>query len=321
MEKIAISITNQANGTVYYPITMDGVKLDQERSGTPSKLTFKVVKDGSLNFQEGDRVEMQYGEVPMFRGYVFSKKRDKQQQIEVTAYDQMRYLQNKYSYGFTNKKASEIIMQICNDYGLQMGSIEDTGYVIPSLIEEDSSLFDIILKALEETTLNTGNMFIFYDDFGRLQLKSLANMTTNLLIDQDTAENFDYTSSIDSDVYNKVVLYYVDEETNDRLAVEAKDEANISKWGLLQYFEKVEVPTEAQAKANALLSLYNHKTRELKISGAFGYPSVRGGSLVLVNLNVGDTIISNYLLVEKVTHSFEGNHYKMDLTINGNWGD
>ena len=66
-----------------------------------------------------------------------------------------------------------------------------------------------------------------------------------------------------------------------------------------------------------MLSLYNKKTRKLKITDAFGDDRVRAGSMVVVNLNLGDISVCNWMLVEKCTHTYnEGEHW-MDLTLRG----
>lgn len=316
-----IELSIQHGDKLYYPAVLDGIQWEQERSGSPSKLTFTVLKDYNLNFSEGDPVRFSYKGQNLFFGYVFTKKRQKEHHIEVTAYDQLRYMQNKFTYVFTNKSASEIIRSIANDFGLTVGEIDDTGYIIPSLVEENISLFDIVLDALDETLVNTGKLYILYDDFGKLQLKDIEALTTNVLIDDETAQNFTYTSSIDGETYNKIILYYVDEETNDRIPFVASDSSNISQWGLLQYFEEVKVPSIGQSKANALLSLYNKKTRELTIENAFGNTQVRAGSLIIGKLNLGDIEICNYLLVDKVVHKFNNDNYTMDITVNGTFGD
>lgn len=273
-----------------------------------------------MPFNEGDRVCFWYGTTPMFMGYVFKKQRDKEGQITVTAYDQLRYLKNKFTYVFTKKKASDIISMVAADFGLQVGAVEDTGYTIPSLIEENKTLFDIILDSLEETTANTGKLYIMYDNFGSIELKSLDNMLTNVLIDDETAENFNYSSSIDDETYNRIVLYYVD-ENNTIIPYTASDPSMIEQWGLLQYFEEVKVQSIAQSKAEALLSIYNKKTRELTINNAFGNTAVRAGSLIVVKLNLGDIVVSNYMLIDKVVHNFKNDYYTMEITLNGSWGD
>jgi hypothetical protein len=113
-------------------------------------------------------------------------------------------------------------------------------------------------------------------------------------------------------------LYYKGENDNIQLFT-ASSQSSIKKWGLLRYFEEVSTPTIGQNKANALLKLYNKKTRELKVSGAFGDISVRGGTLIPVKLNLGDINTNNFMLVEKVTHKFDKDHHTMDLTLEGGW--
>ena len=91
----------------------------------------------------------------------------------------------------------------------------------------------------------------------------------------------------------------------------------MNNWGVLQYFDTVDENENAQAKADSLLKLYNQKTKGLKINGVLGDLRVRAGSLVIVQLDLDDTKVNNFMLVEKVTHSFENNHHSMDLTLKG----
>ena len=255
----------------------------------------------------------------MFFGFVFTKKRDKEHRIEVTCYDQLRYLKNKYTYAFENKTGTQIVKALCSDFGLQVGGMDNTSYVIKSLIEENKSALDIILGVLEDTLTNTGNMYVLYDEFGKLRLRNCKNMISNVLICESTAENFDYSSSIDDETYNSIILYYKDEENNKMSIYTASSKASIQKWGTLRYFEEVKSPTIGKNKANSLLKLYNRKTRELKISGAFGSTEIRGGTLIPVKLNLGDIVTNNYMLVESVTHNFNNDYYTMDLTLEGAW--
>jgi hypothetical protein len=198
--------------------------------------------------------------------------------------------------------------------------MSNTQYVIPSLLEENVAALDIASSALEETLLNTGNMFVLYDDFGDLTIKNVTDMKSTSLIYEDSAENFDYSSSIDDETYNSIVLYYKNED-NSMKVYNAYSPSKISEWGTLRYFEEVKNPSIGKNKANNLLNLYNHKTRSLKISGAFGDANVRGGTMIPVKLNLGDLITNNYMLVDKVTHKFDYDHYIMDLTLSGAWED
>ena len=306
--------------TMYWPIVLNEVKVTWERSGTPGKLTFTYYDDGNCPAAEGDSVSFKYKDQNVFFGYIFKMSRSETNEVSVTVYDQLRYFKNKFTYVFTDKTATEILQAVASDYGVNVGSAEDTGYKIQSLIEENISAFDIVLDALDETLANTGNLFILYDNFGSVELKSLDSMTLDLLLDEDTIQGYDYSTSIDDETYNKIVLYYVDEETNDRVPFVAENSSHVDQWGLLQYFEEVKVKSIGQSKADALLKLYDQRTKSLTIRGAFGDTRVRGGSLILAKFKIGTTQVENYLLVEKVEHTFKNDLYTMDITVNGAFG-
>jgi cell wall-associated NlpC family hydrolase len=499
-------LTIQHGDVIYEPPIEEGVQIEWERSGTPGKLTFTTIKVDGLAFQEGDRVCFYYDNKLVFVGYVFKKTRDKEHHIKVTCYDQIRYLKNKYTYVFEKKTATQIVKSLCGDFGLKIGELDNTSYVIPAIAEENKAALDIVLDVLEETLLNTGKMFVLYDDCGNIRIRDTANMMSTTLLYEESAENFDYSSSIDDETYNSIVLYYdpssnkstssssgsggsssgssgseadkivamarsqigtkenprgsnkvkyntayygsavsgnaypwccafvwwvfrecglsklfyggdktaycptavswfkkkgqwvtknykpgdvifFDYEGNgnaDHIGIvesvngkkvtciegnysdsvarvvrtnyimgagrpaysstkmadassggtastntsskssgikifTASSKPKIKEWGLLRYFEKVDTPSNGQNKANALLKLYNKKTRELKVTGAFGDITVRGGTLIPVKLNLGDVQTNNFMLVEKVTHKFDKDHHTMDLTLEGGW--
>lgn len=318
MSKMRLTI--QHNGVLLEPPVESGVKIEWERTGYPGKMEFTVIKvdSGWVEFVEGDPVCFYYDGTPIYAGYIFTKKRTREQKIDVTCYDQLRYFKNKYTYLFENKTATQIIQSLAADFKLTTGSMDNTGYVIPQVLHENKSAFDIALDAIEETLTNTGAMFVLYDDCGKLCLKNSANMVSNNLIFEDSAENLDYSSSIDDETYNSVVLYYKDDD-NKIQVYSASNQSNMQSWGTLRYFEEVKNKTIAQNKANELLKLYNKKTRELKITGAFGVIGVRAGTLIPVRLNLGDVKVNNFMLVEKVTHNFDAGHHTMDLTLEGGW--
>ncbi len=307
----------QHGSKVFLPAVEEGITWSTERKGCPGELQFSVVGDDVLSITEGDAVRLRVNGANVFYGFVFKLSRDKEQLITVTAYDQLRYLKNKDTYVYENKTAGELIKMIAADFQMQTGYIENTGFKIASRVEENTSLFDMIQNALDLTLQNQSYMYVMYDDFGKITLKGLDNMRLDLLIDEETGENFNYTSSIDEETYNQVKLTYDNEKTGKREIYIAKHGANINQWGVLQYFDTLQEGENGQAKADALLSLYNKKTRNLSISNAFGDIRVRAGSMVVVMLNLGDVKIKNLMLVEKCKHEFkEGEHY-MNLTLRG----
>lgn len=233
---IELLIANETGSQVYQPAVEEGIEWTTQRSGTPGKLTFKVLKDDIMDFTEGSAVRLKDGDDKIFYGFIFTQSRQKDQIITITAYDQLRYLQNKDTKIYEGKTATQFIRMLGADYTLNIGTMENTGYVITSRVEENTSLFDMIGNALDLTLANTGKMFVLYDDFGKLTLKSLDNMRvgsgdTFLMIDEESGEDFEYKSSIDSDTYNKIKLTYDNEDTGAREIYIAQSGANINKWG------------------------------------------------------------------------------------------
>lgn len=321
---ISINHKTDSGYEVITPVVEDGIKWETNRQGSPSKLTFRlyVDKNGGANIQEGDTVALKYhddseGWIVLFNGYIFTKKRNKDGWIDITAYDQLRYFKNKATYVYTNKKASELVKMIADDYSLSIGTIENTSYVIGSRVEDNQSLFDIIQNALDLTLISTNNMYVLYADNGKICLRDANNMKTNVVINESVAENFDYTSSIDEQTYNEIELFYDNDETNKREYYNALDTDNMGKWGRLRYTESIQNPANAKDRANKMLQLYNRKTRKLKVNGTFGDYRCRAGASVIVQLDLGDTKVSNYMLIEKATHTFKKGEYRMDLTLGG----
>jgi len=301
----------------YFPVVEDGISWTTARNGEPGKLEFSVLKDSVLKITEGNVVSMRLGNSNVFSGFLFSKKFDKGDTVKVTAYDQLRYFKNKEIYQYENKTADQVIAMIAKDFNMQVGTLENTGFKIPYRNEYGKTLFDITQTALDLTLQNSKKMFVLYDDFGKLTLKNIENMKINLLIDDTAGEDFDYTSSIDGETYNKIRLIYDNEETGKKDVYVAQDSANMNAWGVLQYFEKINETTNGKAKADALLSLYNKKTRNLSIKNALGDIRVRAGSSIPVVLDLGDVKVQNYMLVEKCKHTFKENYHTMDLTLRG----
>ncbi len=185
MAKVKLYILN--GGKIYEPLLEEGLKWETERAGTPGKLTFTVLKDDIIDFQEGNIVKLSIDSQNKFFGVVFTKQRNKDGKIKVTAYDQLRYFKNKDTYIYTNQTAAALLKMIVDDFKLKWGTVEDTGYVISKRVEDNKTLFDIIQNALDETLRVTHKMYVLYDDYGNVTLKNVESMKLNLVIDECVA--------------------------------------------------------------------------------------------------------------------------------------
>lgn len=307
----------QNGGTIYLPDVEDPVTWKTYRKGQPGQLEFSVLKGENLSFGEGNPVSFKVDGKPVFYGFVFKKSRTRDGIISVTAYDQLRYLKNKDTVVETGKKASELLALLAGSFGLNLGTVEDTGHIIPSIVEENETLFDMIQNALDETVTATGKLYCLFDDFGKLSLRDVSSMKTSILIEDDTAEDFDYTSTIDGETYNKIKLTYDNDETGKREVYIAQNSKHMNDWGVLQYYESLQNSLGAAEKADALLKYYDLKTRSLTVNGVFGDLSARAGTSVGVHLNLGDIITQNYMMIESATHTFDNAGHRMDLQLIG----
>lgn len=322
MNKLVLTL--QHEGQAYQLNPMDGMTLEQGRRGIASRLNFAIIADDIVQVAEGDRVKLLVEGEPVFHGFIFEIKRTKEETINVMAYDQLRYLKNKDAYVFKDKKASDILHQLCADFNLKAGEIADTGYTIPMRIEDNKTLLDIVLNALILTFIHTGRWYCLYDKGGAVCLTDIEQMETDYLLDKDTAQNYRHTSTIDKDTYNRIKIVQnndKDGNTKDitkRTTVTADDAENQAKWGILQYFEVAdEKDQNIQGKANDLLKQKNRVLRELKVTGAIGSVKVRGGSSIMTKLDVGGVRIQNKLVVNKVRHRFENCLHTMDMDLIG----
>ena len=307
----------QNGSTVYAPPVKEEVKVTTERQISPGAMEFSFVDTG-ISIANGNPVRFKDADGQnVFYGFIFRIKRDRSNIVTITAYDQIRYLKNKDTLVYDDRTASEVVSTIAGKFGFNLGTIADTVWKIASRVEDNVALMDMISNALDQTLQNTGDLYILYDSFGKLNLSFLGDMYVPIVIDAETGQNFDYESSIDENTYNRIKLVYDNEDAGKREVYIAQDSSNINKWGILQYFDTLQDGENGQTKADALLKLYNKETRTLTIKDAAGDSRVRGGSLVVVQLDLGDVQLQNLMLVEKCVHKYGESKHTMDLTVSG----
>ncbi|RXM70863.1 XkdQ/YqbQ family protein [Clostridium tetani] len=311
-----------------------------KRKGKPSSLDIKLLKDKTISINNGDVVSFKVGNNKVFYGYVFDNSGSKDIDIKLTAYDQIRYLLNNDTYVFKNKKASQVICQIAKDVSLRVGTIEDTAYVIPSILEDDKKLLDIIYSALDKTLMSTKQTYVLYDDFGYLTLRNINNIKQPVVISDDSnLGDYSWSNSIDNDTYNRVKIVRDvkgkedkpnsknkkgtknDKNKTGREVYIAQDSNNIAKWGRLQYFKKVDEKmnkAQIQELVNSTLQLKNKEKKTLKLKDVISTDisadlKLRAGSGVYVDIK--EKGIKQYYLIEEATHKFSKGQLVMDFDL------
>lgn len=316
--KTELLIANKATGQIWDVANCtQQAQWTTERTGSPGKFTFTVNANGGLSFVEGDIVRFSVDGQLQFYGWVFTKVKDRYGVIDVTCYDRIRYLKANASYTEYDITVGDLIRKIAGDLQVDVGNIADTGYQIPSLVEEDQSCLDIIESAVQQTLLNTGNIYVFFDDGNGLALQQPADMKSNVVIgDKSLLTQYSYKTDIDDQTYNSVKLARPNEETGMADVFIAQDSETIARWGLLQLYQTLDGDVndaQAQAQAQATLSYYNRRMRTLKVD-SLGVPGLRAGQMVLMKVqNLGDINLDQYVLLEKVTHTWENDVHTMSF--------
>jgi hypothetical protein len=291
---------------------LDGASWETEPDGAPGRFTFRILDDPDLRISEGDRVEIRAGEHPIFQGNIFTRRIDNHGVVSVIAYDQIRYLKNRDTVSVSGT-ASELLRRIAVGHRLEVGRVDDTGVVLPEIVEDNKTLADIIHNALRKTEEMGGGRFSLYDDFGKLTLVPASEMRLDVMLTEDGGTGFLRTVSIDKDTYNNVKL--VRDTKNGREFFTASDAGNQAQWGKLQYLAKADEEEDAQAKANSLLNLYNKEQRTLSVTGVHGHPQVRAGCSLMVNDKLSGNPHGNPCVVELAIHRWTGGRWAMDLEL------
>lgn len=290
------------------------------RSGKPSTLDVTLVDSGiyqhpKFAINNGDILYFRKDGVNVFYGFIFSIDTGSNHQIRLTAYDQIRYLLGNGSYVLNDVTASDLIRKIAKDYGLQTGVLEEAEYKIPSLIEDNKKLLDIILGAIGSELQYKGRLMAFYDDFGKLTLKSPKSMVLNLILGagQDLYD-FSQKKSIDDETYNSIFLYQDNKQTGQREFYPVSDKENVTRWGILHLYQKADDQANAgqiMEKANNLLKLHNREKVSLSLQ-AIGDIRVRAGNFIYVLLEGAK---AQLFMVDQCSHKLSGGEHTMSLDI------
>lgn len=288
-----------------------------ERAGTPGKFTFTLIKAGDISFVEGDTVEFFVDSKRVFFGYVFTKSKDRWGVIDVICYDRIRYLKVNASYRFYGQTATQILKQIAEDFQIPLGDVEDTGYKIPSLLEDDKGCMDILQDAIQQTLLNTGKLFVLFDNGDGLSLKESGKMRAEVVLgDQSLVTDYTYKTDIDQNTYNSIKLVRPNEKTGRADVVEVFDSDTEKRWGKLRLYKAVNGDmntAQMKAQAEKMLEFYNRRMQTFKAE-SLGVQGLRAGMFVLMKIQgLGDINLDRYVMIEKISHTFENDKHTMSF--------
>jgi len=269
-----------------------------------SKLKFSYIDD-DLSIENGSVVRFKYDGADIFYGYVFEHSQNKKKEISVTAYDQLRYAKAKDTIVCKDDTVTTLVNKMCNYFNLRKGPLADIRYKLPVSVQDDKTWLDIIYAAISDTLTNTGNWYCLRDEFGSIAIRDIQDLQLDLILgDESLAYDYEYEKTIDDNFYNQIKIVSDNETTGKRDVYIAKDSSSIARYGLLQYFEVLDKnanPSQAKAKADMMLKLYNRELETLTLN-CLGDVRIRAGSSFYGNIE--DIQLNKRLIVRSVTHDF-----------------
>ncbi|MEK3710553.1 phage portal protein [Bacillus sp. FSL K6-1005] len=305
--------------TEWLELVAESVSLEGHRFQAPRSIEATIVtKQGDQTYYsvtEGDTVLFKWKGKELFRGTVFARTPD-EHTLAFSAYDMLQYLvKNQDVYVFSNQRADQMIRRIANDFQIPTASIANTGHTIKSLvIKNDTTLYDIILKALKQTKSQTGRNYQLYSEKGKLGLRAWPDPSEVWVLETGVnITGYQYSTSI-NDTATRVVLRR--QKDNKTYKASAKDSSGLNKYGVLQYTETVtDEINQAQLQQRADVRLAEKKgvKKELKNIQAVGIPEVQSG--LPVYISIPEAGIKKTYWVDTDRHEFKGTKHTMTIDV------
>lgn len=273
---------------------------------------YKHARSG-IDVEQGHQCIFSYDGVELFRGIIMSQTQSNQKKLQFTAYDNGIYLaNNKDTFCYENKTASDVFRDCCTRFGLPMGEVASCSYKIPELTKSKTTAFDAIADALSLDFDATGIRHYVASSKGKLSLLTRRENILQWVIEVgQNITSYSYSRSIE-DIKTRVKMV-----SKEGTTVAEKSNAELEKK--IGIFQEIDQPDESltTAQVNDLIeSIMEEKgTPERTLSvEAVGIAEVISG--IGVYIIIPELEISRTFYVDEDTHTFEDNKHTMSLKLN-----
>ena len=295
-------------------INWQGDSQEPFRTLTTTVTNTKDRKERLINFEEGKEITFKWEDEEVFRGVLFEVNRNKTGENTLTVFDENIYLTKNYdTRREENFKASSLVRKLCNEFGISIGDIEDTGYRIPKKIYQNKTLWDMIKDALEITKKQTGKVYVVFNEGGKLYLKERKNRAVAIVLNDANIIDASYVTNIE-ELRNQIKVVAGDPEKEINSETVSNQEL-INKFGRMQHLEEAdEDKTNSQLKqlANQLLDDKGTIDDDADLTALGDVRVTSKKSIYVIEKMTG--IIGGYY-VDSDRHTFTGQNYDMSLTL------
>lgn len=273
---------------------------------------YKHARSG-IDVEQGHQCIFSYDGVELFRGIIMSQTQTQAKKLQFTAYDNGIYLaNNKDTFCYENKTASEIFQDCCARFNLPVGEVAKCSYKIPELTKSKTTAFDAIADALSLDFDATGIRHYVASDKGKLNLLTRRENILQWVIEVgQNLTSYSYSRSIE-DIKTRVKMV-----SKGGTTVAEKSNAELEKR--IGIFQEIDQPDESltAAQVNDLIaSIMEEKgtpQRTLSVE-AVGIAEVISG--IGVYIIIPELEISRTFYVDEDTHTFKDNEHTMSLKLN-----
>lgn len=305
-----------------YDVTqlVEQIKWKGRKGSSARTLTAKLIDDdgykharSGIDVEKGHQCLFSYNGKELFRGIIMTQTQSNKKMLTFTAYDNGIYLaNNKDTFTYENKTASEVFKDCCTRFGLPMGEVANCSYKIPELTKSKTTAFDAIADALSLDFDATGIRHYVASEKGKLKLLTRRENIMQWVIEVgQNLSTYTYTRSIES-IKTRVKMVSKEGTT----LAEKKNAALEKKIGV---FQEIDKPDESltTAQINDLISsILDEKStpeRTLNVE-AVGIAEVISG--IGVYIIIPELNLSRTFYVDEDTHVFEDNKHTMTLKLN-----
>lgn len=305
-----------------YDVTqlVETIKWKGRKGSSARTLTATLIDDdgykharSGIDVEKGHQCLFNYNGKELFRGIIMTQTQTNRKKLQFTAYDNGIYLaNNKDTFTYENKTASDVFRDCCTRFGLPMGEVAKCSYKIPELTKSKTTAFDAIADALSLDFDATGIRHYVASDKGKLILLTRRENIMQWVIEVgQNITTYSYTRSIE-DIKTRVKMVSKEGTT----VAEKKNAALEEKIGV---FQEIDQPDESltTAQVNDLIaSILEEKStpeRTLNVE-AVGIAEVISG--IGVYIIIPELGLSRTFYVDEDTHTFKDNMHTMTLKLN-----
>jgi hypothetical protein len=276
----------------------------------------------------GDVVLLMKDDEEVYRGIIVSEGRNGRDAIKYQVYDYAWYLgKSKTVYQFNRMRADQAIVRILSDFGMLIGSVPPMSTIIDEIYIEKSPA-EIIEDIYKREEARTGKRYnvemrkgrIYFEEWKDLVIRGTFRLAENLSPVDSMANPLEASRSRTIESMRNRVKILVEKKAEEskqaiyEVVAEARDDALIRKYGLLEDVYKIDVEDEAKAREVARILLQRlariHETNTIKLMGD---PAFKAGRLL--DLDEPITGMSGRYLILAAKHTISNQLHTMELEL------